>query len=159
MPAYEVVERHQIDVDAPPAVTLAAAQAQHLTLIPLVRALFKARELFMRAAPSEPLPHEGLLAQVLSLGWVVLGEVPGQEIVVGAVTRPWEANAVFRGVPPQKFATFQEPDHVKIIWSLRADPIDSGGSIFRTESARLQPTRRRVPGSAGTGQRRHLESG
>jgi hypothetical protein len=64
----------------------------------------------------------------------VLAEIPGREIVVGAVTRPWEANVTFRGMPPEPFASFAEPGFVKIAWTLRADPDASGGSIFRTET-------------------------
>jgi hypothetical protein len=69
-----------------------------------------------------------------SLGWGVLAAVPGREIVVGAVTRPWEANVTFRALPPDQFATFSEPGYVKIAWTLRAEPIGPTESIFRTET-------------------------
>jgi hypothetical protein len=134
MPAYEVVERHHIRVDAPADVTLVAAREQELLRAPVVRSVFKARELVLGSTPSKRPVPTGLLAQVLSMGWVVLGEVPGREVVVGAVTRPWEANVEFRGLPPQEFRAFDEPAYVKIIWSLRADPIDASHSIFRTET-------------------------
>jgi hypothetical protein len=68
------------------------------------------------------------------LGWGVLDEIPGREIVFGAVTRPWEANVVFRALLPDAFAAFNEPDYVKIAWTLRADPIDARESIARTET-------------------------
>jgi hypothetical protein len=61
------------------------------------------------------------VAWAKSLGWGVLAEVPGGEIVMGAVTKPWTANPVFRALPPDAFATFDEPDYVKIVWTLRAD--------------------------------------
>jgi hypothetical protein len=64
----------------------------------------------------------------------VLAEVPDREIVVGAVTRPWEANVVFRALPPEEFAAFSEPGFVKIVWTLRADPVDDLTSVFRTET-------------------------
>ena len=68
------------------------------------------------------------------MGWTVLAEVPDREIVLGAVTRPWEPNVTFRGVPADRFAAFAEPDYVKIVWNLRADPVGPAGSIFRTET-------------------------
>ena len=74
-----------------------------------------------------------------SIGWGVLAEVPGREIVMGAVTQPWYANVVFRPVPPADFASFDEPDFVKIVWTLRADPIGPRDSVFRTET-RVQTT-------------------
>jgi hypothetical protein len=51
----------------------------------------------------------------------VLAEVPGREVVVGAVTQPGYSNVVFRPLPPEEFIAFREPDYVKIVWTLRAD--------------------------------------
>jgi hypothetical protein len=68
------------------------------------------------------------------MGWGVLAMVPGREVVVGAVTRPWEANVIFQALPPDQFATFDEPGYVKIAWTLRADPVSTSQSIFRTET-------------------------
>ena len=133
MPAYEVAERHHVRIAAPAAVTLAAARDMNLLQSPISRAIFKARELILRATPDEWRPN-GLLAEVQSLGWGVLAEVPGREIVVGAVTKPWEANVAFRALPPTEFAAFHEPDYVKIVWTLRADPIGPADSVFRTET-------------------------
>jgi hypothetical protein len=134
LPRYDVVERHHVLVDAPADVTFNAAQRQHLNRIPLVRCIFRARELVLRGAPSNGEMPEALLDLALSLGWVALAEVPDREIVMGAVTRPWEANVVFRGIPSEQFAAFDEPGYVKIVWSLRADRIDSRRSVFRTET-------------------------
>ena len=69
-----------------------------------------------------------------SIGWGVLAEVPGREVVMGAVTQPWEANVTFRALPPDDFAAFNEPGYVKIVWTLRADPITAAESVFRTET-------------------------
>ena len=137
LPTYDVVERHHIHVDAPAAVTIEAARTLDLLDGPIVRAIFKGRELIMGAANGGTRQPRGLLDEVLSLGWVVLAEVPGREIVVGAVTKPWEPNPVFRSIPPDQFAAFAEPGYVKIAWTLRADPIDAGSSIFRTETRAL----------------------
>jgi hypothetical protein len=64
----------------------------------------------------------------------VLAEVPGREVVMGAVTKPWEANVVFRPLHPDEFTTFNEPDYVKIAWTVRADAMSTTKSIFRTET-------------------------
>jgi hypothetical protein len=134
MPTYEVVERHQARISAPADLTLAAAKSQDLLGLPLVRLIFRAREVVLGTVPSDrPQPRE-LLAAVQALGWGVLADVPGREIVVGAVTRPWEPNVAFRAVPSDDFAVFSEPGFVKIAWTLRADPVDARTSIFRTET-------------------------
>jgi hypothetical protein len=134
MPAYEVVERHYTRVSAPAAMTLAAAREQDLLQLPLVRRIFKAREIVLRATPDNRPQPRGLVAAALALGWGVLADLPDRELVVGAVTRPWEANVTFGALPPDKFAAFHEPGFVKIAWTLRADPIDAETSIFRTET-------------------------
>lgn len=134
MPVYEVVERHHIRVGAPAHVTLDAARETDLQGSWLSRAIFKAREVILGATPDRGRRPQGLLAEMQSLGWGVLAEVPGREVVAGAVTQPWQANVVFRAVPPGEFAGFNEPGFVKIAWTLRADPISDSLSVFRTET-------------------------
>jgi hypothetical protein len=134
MPVYDVADRHHVRVGAPASITLAAAKDMDLLRSPLARAIFKGRELILGSQPDNRPRPRGLLADVQSLGWGVLAEVPGREIVVGAVTKPWEANPTFRALPPQEFAAFCEREYVKIVWTLRADPVGPADSIFRTET-------------------------
>jgi hypothetical protein len=134
IPDYEVVERHHIRVAAPAAVTLAAAREQDLFRIPLVHAIFKAREVILRATPDNRPQPRGLLAAMQALGWGVLADEPDREVVVGAVTKPWEPDVTFHSVPPDQFAAFRQAGFVKIVWTLRADPVDDDASIFRTET-------------------------
>ena len=104
-----------------PEITLTAAYEQNLFGSPVIRAIFKARELALGSTPDERARPQALLPQMLALGWGILAEVPGQEIVMGAVTKPWDPNPRFRALDPEHFAAFDEPDYVKIVWSLRAD--------------------------------------
>ena len=134
MPAYDVVERHHVRVAAPAAVTLAAAREMDLQGSGLVRTIIRMREAILGATPDDRQGPRGLLAEMQSLDWGVLAEVPGREVVVGAVTRPWEANVTFRALPPDQFAAFSEPGYVKIAWTLRADPASPTESLFRTET-------------------------
>jgi hypothetical protein len=71
---------------------------------------------------------------VLSLGWRVLVEEPGHELVLGAVTQPWQADVVFRGLDPEDFAAFSDPGYAKIVVSLAAEPLGPNRSRFRTET-------------------------
>lgn len=134
MDDYEVVERHQIHVGAPAEVTFSAACDMDLQDSTIIKSIFKARELILGASPSETPQPRGLIAQTKALGWRALVEVPGREIVMGAVTQPWVPNPIFRPVPPDGFVAFHEPDYVKIIWNLRVDPVGPDESIFRTET-------------------------
>jgi hypothetical protein len=134
MPVYDVVERHRIFVHAPAATLLDAAKQQDLMHSPLVRAIFKAREVALGASPDDRPRPRGLLDTMQSLGWRVLAERPDREIVVGGVTRPWEANVTFHSLPPEQFAGYNEPGDVKIVWTLRAHPVGEHHSVFLTET-------------------------
>ncbi|HYT67235.1 MAG TPA: hypothetical protein VEL51_12495 [Vicinamibacterales bacterium] len=134
MPLYDIVERHHIHVAAPADITLSAARELNVFDSCVARAMFKGREIVLGARPSDNELPPGLLPAALSLGWGILADQAGREIVLGAVTKPWEPNPVFRDLLPHEFATFAEPGYVKIAWTLRADPVAAGESIFRTET-------------------------
>jgi hypothetical protein len=134
MPRYEVAERHEIEVAAPVDPTFAAARQVDLQRSRLVRAIFAGRELMMRSRPPAARESQPLVDEVLALGWRVLAEEPGRELVLGAVTRPWEPDVTFRGLPPEEFAAFEQPGYTKIVWTLVAEPAGPGRSVCRTET-------------------------
>jgi hypothetical protein len=134
MPDCEVSDRHQRHVDAPAEVTFDAACTSELGHSPIVNAIFKTREVFFGRPATRVVTSGGLVEEIKAFGWGVLAEVPGQEIVFGAVTQPWKADVTFRAIPPEEFAAFAEPGYVKIVWMLRADPVGAGRSIVRTET-------------------------
>lgn len=134
MPEYEVSERHTTRVTAAAEVTFEAAASLDLQHSKIVSGLFKAREFMLGGQQSEPVLPKPLLTWAEALGWGVLAQIPGREVVMGAVTRPWEPNVVFRRIRPDEFADFDEPGYVKIIWTLRSDPISATESTARTET-------------------------
>jgi hypothetical protein len=137
MPVYEIVERHHVHVAAPAAVTFTTASEMNLRRSAVVRAIFRAREIVLGSRPTEVSRPQSFLEEMRSIGWGVLAEISGREIVMGAVTQPWAANVVFHALPPDEFATFNEPGFVKIVWTLRADAVTPNTSIFRTETRAL----------------------
>jgi hypothetical protein len=136
MPLYDVVERHRIRVAAPAELTLGVARDINVFDSRVVRAIVKGRDVLFGAAPAPTgvARPPGLVPAALAMGWGVLSDRAGREIVLGAVTRPWEPNPVFHDLPPREFTAFAEPGFVKIVWTLRADPIDEAGCVFRTET-------------------------
>jgi hypothetical protein len=134
MPAPEVTEHHRIHIAAPADIVLATAKNLDVLHSRLIRAIFKARELALRARPDERPHPPALLEQMLSIGWVVLAERAGREIVLGAVTRPWDPEPEFRSVPAAEYLEFSEPGYVKILWTLRAEPLGDAESMFHTET-------------------------
>jgi len=126
LPECEVLERHQTRVAAPADVTYGAAREMSLAGSPVVRAIFRGRELLMRSLVAdrpEERPPQSLIDEVLSIGWGVLAQEPGREIVLGAVTQPWKSDVKFRALPPDEFAAFDKPGFAKIAWTILAEPL------------------------------------
>lgn len=134
MPTYEVVERHHIRVAAPADVTFAVACETNLLDSPIIRAIFRAREIVLGATPDPSVHPRGLVEWSRSIGWQVLADVPERQIVMGAATQPWRANVQFTPLTRDQFVAFNTPDYVKIAWTLRADAIGPEASMFRTET-------------------------
>ncbi|HUL04143.1 MAG TPA: hypothetical protein VLV16_13060 [Gemmatimonadales bacterium] len=132
MPTYEVAERHTMRVAASVARTYIAARGVDLERAAIVHAVFEGR----RRLFGEPETRGGrlTLGQLEAMGWRVLVEVPGRELVFGAVTQPWHGNPGFRPLPPESFAAFDSAGYAKIVWTLAADSLGPNQSRFRTET-------------------------
>jgi hypothetical protein len=76
------------------------------------------------------------LKNMVGLGWILLGETPGSQMVLGQVSRPWKAVATSNGAPltPQQFVNFDRPGFAKIATSLRVDPYGNGACILTMET-------------------------
>lgn len=133
IPTYEVREYNEIRVEAPLDIAYDAVRAMDINRSPLVKGIFRARQLALGGEDSVP-PPRPLLEETQALGWRVLAEEPGREIVLGAVTQPWVANVTFEGLPAEDFRAFDRPAYVKIAFTLAADPIDAQSSTVRTET-------------------------
>lgn len=132
MPTYEISERFETRVAAPAYVTYAAACAFDLQQSAIIRGIFRGREILLHPPTEQRSLPTQLLAQTLQIGWGVLAEEPGREIVLGAVTRPWEPQVVFRSLRPERFAAFDTPGYAQIVWTLSALRINERASVFRT---------------------------
>lgn len=54
--------------------------------------------------------------------------------LMGAVAQPWKADVEFKALPPDRFAAFSEPDLVKIVWTLEAEPLAPCLTRLRTQT-------------------------
>jgi hypothetical protein len=134
MPKYDVVDRHHVRVSAPADIVYRSACNVDIQESAIVRAIFNAREMALRSAPDEVERPRELIPWVLTIGWNILEEEPGREVVLGTVTQPWEANPEFRTISPKEFVAFDQPDFVKIAWTLRVDPVSPTESILYHET-------------------------
>jgi hypothetical protein len=138
MPRADVTECHETLVRAPADLVFEVAQHFDLESIPLVRALFWLRAKLLRAAtPPAPVAPRGLIAETTALGWGILAERPGRELVVGSVCQPWKGDVRFTSLATERFPYFSEPDLVKIVWTLEVEPLGPALTRFRTETRAL----------------------
>lgn len=137
MPEADVRDLHEIRVRAPAELVLKVAETFDVQSLRPVRALFWLRARLLGATVGPARWPRGLVAETLALGWSELALEPGKQRVMGAVTRPWEANVCFTAVAPEHFLAFSEADRVKIVWTLESESESPGVTLFRTETRAL----------------------
>lgn len=118
LPAWDVRRIHATDVDARPDRVFAAVRRLDLSGSPINRVLFAARGL--RASG-------GLkLSDLMTRGFVLLGEDPPRELVLGLVARPWTLMGGIRRLDPEGFRRFDRPGYARIGWSFLVEPRERG---------------------------------
>jgi hypothetical protein len=133
MPHPDVRERFHTIVAAPASVVFDVACQFDMQTLPLARAIFRMREVLMRAPAREPRRAQGILAETLGLGWGTLHH-DANLVIVGARCQPWLGAVVFTAIPPGDFAAWAGPEHVKIAWTLEADAIGASRTRFSHET-------------------------
>jgi hypothetical protein len=119
LPRPHVRERFETRIRAPAPLVLEVASGFDLQSLPVVHAIFRMRELLMRAPAPPAREPRGLREEMLGLGWGLLEDRPDL-LACGAVCRPWEADVRFTPVPREEFARFAGGGQVKIAWTLEA---------------------------------------
>lgn len=136
MPDPEVDEYHHVEADAPASITFDVGTRMDLWASPLIRAIFRARMLPSLLKGEHPAPRaaRGILEETLAIGFGLLAEEPGSEVVIGTYTQPWHGDVEFHPLPPEEFAAFAQPGYVKIVVAFGAEPLAEGRSRFVTRT-------------------------
>jgi hypothetical protein len=155
IPDYSFREVDHVAVTADVVATWTAARTLDLYQIRWVRNLFRLRTLPNRITallrdgqqPSEPTARIEDITN--GTGFLILGEEPGREVVIGSVGKFWQPKIDFARVAPAEFASFSEANFGKLAWSLQVDPREDGGAwitidlrVAATEGASLARFRR-----------------
>ena len=122
IPRPDVRERHAVRVRAPAALVFETAAEFDMQSIGLVRAIFGLRERLLGTRRVER-RAQGFMAEMQALGWACLERREGELFVGGAACQPWLADVVFEPIPRDRFASYADPDHVKIAWTLEAQVV------------------------------------
>jgi hypothetical protein len=124
LPRFEVVQRHALSVDAPVPRVFEAVRGFDLAGSRVSRMLFRARGL-LRPGPLG-------LDQLLYRGFVVLGEEPPGELLLGLVGRPWTPlGGVVQRLDADGFRAFDRPGFAKVAWNFT---VGARGSRSRVET-------------------------
>lgn len=106
--------------------------------VPVAAALFAVRSLPALLTGRTGLPtrgHEPLLDHFLDLGFVVLAEAPGEEMVLGVVAQMWRAGGRMADVEnAEEFMAFSEPGFVKTAMMFRFANRGDGSTLAATEA-------------------------
>ena len=138
---FDVTEVHEIHVEAPPEATYKAIRHTDLR-DPIIEVLFALRELPRRirgggrGVPSAR-PHSLTfddLTTTLGYTWVLLGEEPDVEFVIGSVGKFWQRDYGVTPVAANDFVAFDEPGYAKLALSFSVRPAVPGGSVLRYEA-------------------------
>jgi hypothetical protein len=124
LPAWDVRQIHATDVDATPDRVYAAVRRLDLGGSPINRVLFLARGMVARGLK---------LSDLMVRGFVLLGEDPPRELVLGLVARPWTLMGGIRRLDPEGFRRFDRPGYARIGWSFMVRP-GGGGSRLTTQT-------------------------
>jgi hypothetical protein len=129
LPAFDVSEVHEVEIDAPPEIVYDAIRQADLR-DPVIDALFTLREVPIRLAErlrGVPVPRapEAFTFEDMAkkdMPWMLLAEDRGSELVIGSVGRFWQGDYGWRPVPARDFASFNEPGYAKLAISLSLWP-------------------------------------
>jgi hypothetical protein len=79
-------------------------------------------------------PHRIALDDMLGEGFTLLGEQPGEELVLGTVGRFWRGGGETRPVSPASFREPAPPGTAKAAWNFAVGRRPGGGTELRTET-------------------------
>lgn len=121
IPHPDVRERFEMTIHAPAAPVMQGAADFDMQSLPAVRAIIRLREAMLGTKRDVPREPQGILQETARLGWGVLEHQAGHYVVCGARCEPWLADVVFSAIDADAFASYAEPDQVKIAWTIEAE--------------------------------------
>jgi hypothetical protein len=133
LPHSDIRERFHTTIDAPAELVMEVACNLDLQALPMVHAIFRLRELLMRTGPSGPRRVQGLLAETTGMGWEILVRQPDL-VICGAACQPWRGDVTFTPIPAGRFAGFDAPNQVKIVWTLETEALGPARTRFSHET-------------------------
>jgi hypothetical protein len=138
LPKYDANEVHERSLPATPDVVWAALQTTPQSEVRLAGLLMGIRSLpkwFSKGKALQLSPDLPALQALQKAGFVLLGETPQQEVVVGAVAQFWRltGNVPVRVADRVAFMQFTQPGYARAVMNFRLVP-EVGGTRLITET-------------------------
>ena len=134
LPDYDVVEHHAVDVDTPIDQAYQAVKELDLARSPIVLALLFARGLPHLFTGAVKPKRKLRLDDMVDSGFVVLGEEPDRELVLGIVGKFWQLSSGVLRIEPCEFVAFDAHGFAKAAWNFVVSARPGGGSRVETET-------------------------
>ena len=126
LPIWDACERHSIKINAPVDEISRAMRRMDLRRARLTKFL-----LCLRGIPA---PAEVSLDDFLKTGFVILGEKPDEEIVLGLTGKFWTPSGNLIRVEANDFVQFDKSGYAKAAWNFSLDEISGGAVCLNTET-------------------------
>jgi hypothetical protein len=141
LPRYDVSERHAIEVRATPAAAYAALREVDFAGNGVLRALTSLRALPARLlnwrsrGVDRPRHKRMTLAALEAQGFILLGEAPPAELVLGIEGRFWALDGG-RCTPPRLLflSSSPAPGNARAVWNFTFTALDSTRTLVATET-------------------------
>lgn len=135
LPEFHAVERHEISVAAPLERVYGAVRSLDLSQSRFVHWLFALRGLPLLLAGSrcQEAPR-WTLDSLLELGFILLGENPPREMLLGVVGKFWTLAGGLERLDAEGFRRFDRPGFAKAAWNFSLAEKSPGETRLNTET-------------------------
>lgn len=131
LPDYFLREVRHLALRSSPEETYKAICDFDMSEVPWINSLFRLRTVFEKEKSDSS--HFTLRDAYRNGGFVLLDEIAGQQLIVGAIGKIWRPAIMFKRVDPFEYADFHQPGFAKVAWSLRCEPRIGGGTFCSFE--------------------------
>jgi hypothetical protein len=130
LPIYDVSERHCIKVHAAIDEVYDAVWRLDISRTKLTMLLFR-----LRGIPAGSFaPNCFTLEDFLKMRFILLGDKPNEELLLGLVGRFWTASGELRRLDAEGFRSFKEQGYAKAVWNFSLADQRDGSVLLETET-------------------------
>jgi hypothetical protein len=133
--SYDVAAKYGADVRAPADHVYKAVRGMDLSGSSVIRLLFRLREFPAIFKSRKSQSALGLtLDNLLRSGFILLGEDPPREILLGVVGQFWTSSGCIQKLDANGFRTFDEKGYAKAAWNFSVSERGPGVCALATET-------------------------